>query len=101
LTLNTKKKDINTEEKIFASLEFDFFEFSSSLLLKYGRKSERNGTTSLHNRKSYSIVRVHSVLQQVKFVYQSDNIFSYCTFYGIFALSTPKIVLLIQHLINC
>jgi len=31
------KKDINIDEKIFASLEFDFFfEFSSSLLLEYG-----------------------------------------------------------------
>jgi len=33
-----QKKDINTDENIFASLEFDFFQFSSSLLLEYGRK---------------------------------------------------------------
>jgi len=32
-----KKKDINIDEKVFISLEFDFFEFSLSLLLEYGR----------------------------------------------------------------
>jgi len=37
LALSAKKKDKNTDEKMFASPEFDFFEFSSSLLLEYCR----------------------------------------------------------------
>jgi len=36
-----KNKDINRDEKIFASLEFDFFKFSSSLLLEHGRMSTK------------------------------------------------------------
>jgi len=37
LRLSAKKNDINTDGKFFASLELDFFEFSSNLLLEYDR----------------------------------------------------------------
>jgi len=33
-----KKKDKNTDNFLFTSLEFDFFKFSSNLPLEYGRK---------------------------------------------------------------
>jgi len=35
MALSAKKKDINTDENFYASYEFDFFEFRSSVLLEY------------------------------------------------------------------
>jgi len=34
--LSSKEKDKSTDEKFFASIEFDFFRVNSSLLLEYG-----------------------------------------------------------------
>jgi len=36
MALSVKKKDIDTDENVFASLEFSFFKFSWSLLSEYG-----------------------------------------------------------------